>query len=155
MNKSIYLAGPIAGLTYKGCTSWREEFYHFFKKHDIDAYSPMRGKIFLEEFDEMEDAHDAHFLSSQKTITLRDRNDATTCNLLIANFKGARKTSIGTCIELGWADANQIPIIAIIDEVGIHDHAILKEISIVVETLEQAKILALQILSPKLELPKI
>lgn len=155
MNKKIYLAGPIAGLTYNGATDWREDFYNFFKEYNIDAYSPMRGKIFLAEFPEMEDAFESNILSTQKTITVRDRVDATTCDLMIANFQGAQKVSIGTCIEIGWADANNIPIITIIDDDQLHQHAIIDEVCITVKSVEEAKILTCQFLRPHLTLPKI
>lgn len=138
MNKSVYLAGPISGLSYTEATQWREDAKRVLNSNNITALSPMRFKEYLKEFESLSKMSAAEadiyknlsVLSSAKGITVRDRNDATRCDALIVNFLGAKNVSIGTVIELGWADANRIPIIVIMEEEGnIHDHGMVNEIT--------------------------
>ena len=49
MSKLVYLAGPIKGLNYEGCTSWREYAAKELAKDGIEALSPMRAKDFLKD----------------------------------------------------------------------------------------------------------
>jgi nucleoside 2-deoxyribosyltransferase len=44
------------------------------------------------------------------------------------NLLGAKKVSIGTCVEIGWANAHDIPIVLIMEPDGNpHDHAFVTE----------------------------
>ena len=45
--KTVYLAGPITGLTYDGATDWRAYAKARLAKFGIQAVSPMRAKEFL------------------------------------------------------------------------------------------------------------
>jgi len=57
--------------------------------------------------------------------------DATNCNVLLVYFPlGTDRISIGTCIEFGWANANQIPIVVVDESTDkLHNHAMLEEIT--------------------------
>lgn len=136
MSKKIYLAGPISGMTYEGSEVWRDEFR---RKLDprIDAYSPLRGKQYLP-------------LSSDKGITTRDRYDCMGADLVVFYLLGATRISIGTMIELGWADAARNPAILIMEKEGnVHEHPMLRETThFRVDNLEDAVKLANIILLP-------
>lgn len=125
--KKIYLAGPISGLTYDGAQDWRVAF-----QKDIDSriacYSPLRGKEFLKMRGPLEGSYQEWPLSTDQGITARDRNDCTTADLVIFNLLGAKKrVSIGTMIELGWADANRVPAILIMEKEGnVHEHPMVR-----------------------------
>lgn len=147
-NKSVYLAGPITGHSYSEATDWRKEFKEFFEDNGIEAYSPMRGKAFLMDHKQMPDAFEGEYLSNMKTVTMRDRDDATKCGLVLFNFKGAKKGSLGSAIEVGWADAHNVPMIAIMEQGNPHWHGMIREMALVVPDEETAKALALQILLP-------
>ena len=41
LRNSVYLAGPITGLTYEECVGWRERAKEELAKAGITAYSPM------------------------------------------------------------------------------------------------------------------
>ncbi len=129
MNKPmVYLAGPISGLNYEGATDWREYATKFLAERDIIGLSPMRGKIYLLNESEIKDKYDDTLLSSQAAITARDRFDCTRCDAVLFNFLNAPKTSIGTCIEIGWADAARKPMVLCIEESGnMHDHAMIRQ----------------------------
>ncbi len=130
--KKVYLAGPITGLSYEESTAWREEAYKNLLHFNIEAYSPMRFKKYLEKCKILSDIGDPYksisVLSSHRGITTRDRYDATTCDLIFVNFLGAKKVSIGTVMEVAWADLKRIPIVVCMEDEGNpHDHGMINE----------------------------
>lgn len=151
----IYLAGPISGLTYEGCTNWREKVQSAFdileSKHavHIDVFSPMRSKSYLDSEDIIDGSYENHPLSCQKGITTRDRFDCTNADLILVNLLGAEKISIGTVMEIAWADANRIPIVVAMEKYSLHDHPMIRECAgFIVNSLEEAVIVSASILSP-------
>jgi len=126
--KKVYLAGSISGLSYDEAVRWREAFADRLRGRGIDCYSPMRAKTFLEGRDRIEGSYDRHPLATDRAITGRDRHDCMTSDLIVFNFIGALKASVGSCIELGWADAFRKPAILVIDEGNPHDHPMVREL---------------------------
>lgn len=126
----VYLAGPITGLDYKGATDWREEAIA--KLSPIMGMSPMRGKDYLRNHPSMPHKSDelaaiGHVLSTSRGIMTRDRYDCTNCDVLLVNFLGAQRVSIGTVMEVAWADANRIPIVCVMEPGNIHEHGMVDE----------------------------
>lgn len=141
--QSVYLAGPISGLDYQGATGWREEARIFLENRGIRALSPMRGKKFLKDVTSFsatcENYGGRSVLASPKGIMTRDRYDATHCDVLLVNFLGAKTVSIGTCMEVAWADGLRTPIVAVMEEGNVHEHAMITEaIGYRVDTLKEA-----------------
>jgi nucleoside 2-deoxyribosyltransferase len=146
--KTVYLAGPIAGLTFSGCVDWRRYAIVELSKAGIRGLSPMRGKEYLEEIARTEpftadcDAYAIQGpLSTNRGIMTRDRWDATRCDVLLANFAEAAPgvVSIGTCMEVAWADLKRTPIVAVLPKDNIHAHGmILEAIGYRLDTLEEA-----------------
>jgi hypothetical protein len=146
--KTVYLAGPITGLSYEGCTDWREYAIKKLKGWGIKGVSPMRGKNYLLEEISVKDAYSEKVLSCSRGITIRDRYDSTNCNVLLANLLGAKKVSIGTMIEYGWGDSARAPIITVMEKEGNpHEHAMIRELTgFRVETLDEGLYIAKAIL---------
>ena len=116
----VYLAGPITGLDYEGATDWRESATKMM--HPIEALSPMRYKAYLIQYGKLlatyGDIGVKNPLSTDKGITTRDRWDVERCDIVLMNFLGAEIVSIGTCIEIGWADTHRKPIVMLMEEEG-------------------------------------
>jgi nucleoside 2-deoxyribosyltransferase len=133
MTKRIYLAGPIAGLTYEeAALDWRERVYNELNNGDfVHCYSPMRGKIFLKGTNTIigKQGCDEHPMYMMQGIIGRDRNDVMNADLIFMNVLGAKAVSIGTTVELGWADAFRKPVVLIMEKGGAHDHAFYKGIA--------------------------
>lgn len=136
--KLVYLAGPISGLTYDGATSWRQ--YAMQQLKPIVGLSPMRGKDYLQDVTDLApEGYADSVLSSSKGITARDRFDTLRADVIIMNLLGAERVSIGTMIELGWADSKRIPVICAMEPGNPHEHAMVAEtISFRVNTLDEA-----------------
>lgn len=128
----VYLSGPISGLTYEGCTDWREGVAGVLLEHGIEPLSPLRGKGFLKGRGIIE-AHEgqdyANPLTTDRGITTRDRFDTQRCDFMLVNLLDASRVSIGTMIELGWADAARVPIVLVMAPENIHNHAIVRGVA--------------------------
>ncbi len=139
MNPLVYLAGPITGCTYEGAADWREQVKEALKDKPVTALNPLRGKFFLKGEESIGNDY-AELLGCSRGIMTRDHWDATRCTVLLVNFLGAQRVSIGTVMEIAWAWENRIPVIVIMEPKGNpHEHAMIREATgFRVETLEQA-----------------
>lgn len=150
---TVYLAGPITGLDFKGATDWREFAKAELRKVGIKGLSPMRGKEYLAHVKEFTADGDMYgslsVLSSNRGIMTRDRWDATRCDVLLVNLLNAPKVSIGTVMEIAWADSKRTPIVCAIEPSGNpHEHGMITEaLGYRVPTLEEALHLVKAILS--------
>jgi nucleoside 2-deoxyribosyltransferase len=131
-DRLIYLSGPITGITFGEASDWRDYTFRRFLELSggkIKTLSPMRGKRYLDNnkpIDKFND-HRKQVLSSKRMIYTRDRQDTFRADAVLVNLIGATKVSIGTVIEIAWADANNVPIIVAMEESNIHRHPILDE----------------------------
>jgi nucleoside 2-deoxyribosyltransferase len=128
MPAHVYLAGPITGLSYREAVDWREDFSLQLPNH-IVPLSPMRGKALLREERSIKGAYDETVMSNAKAITARDRWDVQRSDVIVVNLMYADTVSIGTMIELGWADSARVPIVLAMEEGGTHEHAIVREVT--------------------------
>jgi nucleoside 2-deoxyribosyltransferase len=125
----MYLAGPITGCSYAGCTDWRDYVTNQLAP-EIECLSPMRAKKYLEGHENIFKCYEGsdwfkHAMSSQRGIMSRDFWDCNRCDILFVNFEGASIVSIGTCMEIAWCYQRKIPIVCVLDK--LHDHAMIKE----------------------------
>ncbi len=159
MSKTVYLAGPITGETFEGCTDWRE-FARKSLAPGICGLSPLRAKDYLAGENKIGDSYEGLALSSARGIMTRDYFDVQNCDIVIANVKGASSVSIGTVMEIAWAKAFDKPLILVIEPSefeatgnlrsrgNIHEHAMIREATgFRVETLEEAVLVANAILA--------
>lgn len=127
MKPSIYLAGPITGISYGDSVDWRQQV-KLLLSPDIDCFSPMRGKQYLSKETAIADSYEDILLSSQRGIFARDSLDCLRCDALFVNLLGATRVSIGTVMEISWAWSYRKPIILVMEKEGnIHEHAMLRE----------------------------
>ena len=150
--KTVYLAGPITGLSYSGCTEWRAAAIERLATEGIKGLSPMRAKEYLSHLTNISGTgHDYGHLgvfASPRGVMTRDRFDCTRCDVLLVNLLGAKAVSIGTVMEIAWADGKRTPIIVAIEPSGNpHEHMMIHEaIGFRVESLEDALATAIAIL---------
>lgn len=131
VNKCVYLAGPIDGLSFQEGIEWRQYAQKELAAHDIKALSPQRGKEYLRSnpdvasemrFAKQEKYFKDNPMSTAKGILTRDKYDATNCNVLLVNFLGSKEASFGTVMEIAWANLLNKPIVVVIEEDNIHRH---------------------------------
>lgn len=140
---TVYLAGPISGLNYAGATDWRIDAAKFLADNGIKGLDPMRGKSYLKDMQDLDknciEYGEINVLSSPKGILTRDRFDATRCDVLLVNFLGCGdRVSIGSVMEVAWADLSRIPIVCVMEKGNVHEHAMVTNaIGYQVDTLEE------------------
>lgn len=136
----VYMAGPITGCDYAGATDWREAFKtKLLDMSDgrIECLSPMRGKReYLKNVTSIGDNYGhIDYMASGQAITMRDRFDCKRADAVVFNFLGSKRVSIGSCIELGWADDGIKPSILVMEpgvpgqfemEQNIHEHSMVR-----------------------------
>lgn len=149
MKRKVYLAGPISGLTFDAAEGWRHAFSSAVDDR-IECFSPLRGKDFLACRGILEGSYPEEPLATDQAITARDRHDCTNADLVVFNLLGTTRVTIGTMIELGWADAHRIPAILVIEKEGNpHDHPMVRQTTqFRVDNLEDALALTELILLP-------
>ena len=144
---TVYLAGPISGCSYDGCTEWREQAISELAEAGIKGLSPMRANEYLKSVETdcgfsstCEEYGHLSPLSGPRGIMTRDRFDATRCDVLLVNLLGATKVSTGTVMEIAWADLRRTPIVVAMEASGNpHEHAMITEaIGFRCSTLEEA-----------------
>ena len=145
----VYLAGPIAGYSYGEINDWRVSVKDELKNHGIDGYSPMRGKEYLSDEKILKDPYNEKSRRSAEITTginVRDYNDCKTADAILVNFLGSNKISIGTCMEVAWARAFQIPLVMIMEKDNIHSHCMLTFGNIIVSDIQEGVDTIIQIL---------
>ena len=154
---TIYLAGPITGLTHDEARyGWRESFRDLMLEYDhIFCSSPMRGKEMLKDFGVLTSGkgYPDNAMATPTGITTRDRNDVRMCSVMVACFlESGGRLSGGTFIEYGWADAYGKPIVVIGDEDDPNvQHLMAQAIyGYRVETIEEAAEIVGRLLTPGL-----
>lgn len=120
MKPRVYLCGPITGLSYCDSTDWRDYAICRLGENGMEGVSPLRGKEYLAGLSTIS-GHGrdyAHLgpLSTPRGVMTRDRFDATHCDAVLANLLYATHVSIGSVMELAWADAHRIPIVAVMGD---------------------------------------
>lgn len=146
--RTVYLAGPITGLTFDGCTDWRDHAVQSLASVGIKGLSPMRAKEYLRSAGVLpalknakEDYEYSKYgvMSTSRGIMTRDFFDATRCDVLLVNFLGAKLVSMGTVMEIAWAYQRRTPIVAAMEPGNIHEHGMVNEaIGFRVSTLDEA-----------------
>ena len=160
MHKKVYLAGPIGGSTYAEAQHWRLDLMDLLStKSDgaIQGYSPLRGKGALRTVGTLSTVAYPFYspLATSKAILARDFNDCRTADLVIANLlphaeEGA-PPSLGTAMEIGFAYALQVPILAVCQGTGnpVATHAMIESaVGFWATSLDEAADMACSILLP-------
>lgn len=151
MNPKVYLAGPISHTTWKGATDWRMAVREELAKYGIEGIDPMRGKADLREllgrkhfdtvYGQAAQAYENYDnpMASAKAILNRDRWDVYNADVILVNFLGAKKVSIGTVMEIAWANALGKLVIVAMEDDNVHAHGMLIHcMGIICDTLEEA-----------------
>jgi nucleoside 2-deoxyribosyltransferase len=134
----VYLAGAITGLSWAEATEWRITVTEALKPFGVQCYSPLRFKTYLTNMNQLSDNYPDFGLSTPRGIMTRDRWDATRCDVCFVNLLGTKKVSIGTVMEIAWADAKRIPVVLVMEKDNPHQHSMITEaVGFVCETLEE------------------
>jgi nucleoside 2-deoxyribosyltransferase len=123
----VYLAGPIAGLTFDEGQDWRIDVTERLSPK-IECYSPLRNKQFLKEYGVIGTAEYDKPMSTDRGIMTRDHNDCITSDLIFCNLLDTKRVTIGTVMEIAWAFAYRKPLVVLMEKSNnLHDHPMIRE----------------------------
>jgi nucleoside 2-deoxyribosyltransferase len=117
---SVYLSGPITGLSYKEARyGWRKYVAERLYK-GIKPLSPMRHEGHLEEIPHtiVDSELPDHFFSRSKAIVEKDLLDIRRSDIVLVNLLGATEVSRGTLVEIGMAAMANKTIVTLIEPKG-------------------------------------
>jgi nucleoside 2-deoxyribosyltransferase len=125
---SVYLAGPITGMTFDAAEDWRAEMRDALQPFGITCFSPLRQKHALRGAGVIGTKPYTNVLATDRGIMTRDHNDCATCDLIFVNFLGATRVSIGTVMECAWSFAYRKPLVVAMEtDDNCHDHPMMRE----------------------------
>lgn len=145
----VYLSGPITGLNYQEARYGRRKQFADLLLPPHTVLSPMRHEGHLAELQgPIEKAYPENLFSRPKMIVAKDHLDIQECTIMVADLWGAKKVSIGTVAEHGYAFALNKTIVTIMEPGNIHWHPFITETSsVIVPTLEEAAVIVNSLLS--------
>lgn len=132
----IYLAGAISGCSYEEAVTWRHDVAH--KLVGYNCLNPMGDKDELakEQAIRVTPLNGLH--TADQAIVSRDKFSVKTSDLVLANLSYGENPLVGTSVEIGWADAFDIPIIAVFKKGTRFDHPFTRVLCYRVDTLDEA-----------------
>lgn len=127
---SVYLCGPITGLTPSEATGWRRTVAEALAGK-AEVIDPMRGAVDRTRRCSSEETREMSLqrrLHGKRTVA-RDRRDVQRSSVVLACFLGAKTASIGAVGEIFWADAMGKPVVVVREKENLHNHDMLNEIA--------------------------
>jgi len=138
MPRFVYLAGPIAGCSYKQATDWREAVQTDFLP-GIVGVSPMRLKEWcrgvrkirgVKQFEKAAETNEFLMTGESHAIRTRDFFDVRESDMILAYLPkelNKDRPSWGTAVEIGWASAISKPVVLVTDDKSLMAHPLIRE----------------------------
>jgi len=137
----IYTAGPISGQSYEQVMNRYQEQVKILRGIGYEVICPMTGKSYLRtELEFKAQGYEQHPVSTNHAIKERDRWMVGQSDIVLVDFSSCNGiVSIGSCMELAWADELKKHSIVVMDKDNIHQHCFILECAdIVFSTLIEA-----------------
>jgi nucleoside 2-deoxyribosyltransferase len=126
MIPTVYLCGPIGGLTFREANTWRQ-IAKYNLEPQMKVLNPLRDmegtglKCYGDPLN-----GDGEGIAPFDDRFLRDYADVMGCDAVLANFHGARRKSIGSAVELGWAFQRGIHVVTVMPKGNINEDIFLE-----------------------------
>lgn len=137
----IYTAGPISGQGYDEVMTRYRSQVTTLQNMGFEVLCPMTGKEYLRnEIEFKAQGYDMYPASCNHAIKERDRWMVGQVDLVLVDFTECKGiVSIGSCMELAWADELKKHSIVVMEEGNIHQHCFIIECAdIVFPTMDEA-----------------
>lgn len=126
MKPTLYLAGPMSGLTWRQALEWRKQATDILHTH-WRIINPVRHQVSVEQLDEIipcgvqDDSHTALHLCATG-LCAQDEFYIDQSDWLLCNYLDAVRPSFGTVWEQGYAWGRNKHILSVIEPGSLHDH---------------------------------
>lgn len=147
----VYTSSPINGLTFSEATGWRTYVASQLSPFNIRCASPLRDQEYRSYTGVLgSTTKEAGLLTASRAIMTRDYFDCVRADMVLVNLLGAKRVSIGTCMELAWAYQARIPVVLVMEPSNIHNHPMITEsVGWMVTTLDEGVHLVKHVLLPE------
>ena len=136
---TVYLAGPIKGMSFTNAVEWREDVTQHLNSYGIAVFNPLAHSHHLAGEENIKNTYENNPVSSQRGVFMHGKFAVMRADAILAVFNGSREASIGTSFELAWAHMAHKPVVSVIPNGNVHNHPFIVEASdFVVRTLEEA-----------------
>lgn len=137
---TVYLGGPIRGLSYQEASDWRNEAIRRLSDVGMKCLSPMRNKELIKDEEKITDSYESLKGYSSKDIFNRDKFDVINSDILLFNFTNRKVSIIGSLFELAWGHLLGKYCVVAVDKESIYaKHPFVKEsASIMFENIDEA-----------------
>lgn len=137
---SVYLSGPMSGLTGPQMTEWRRPVASMLEAAGHIVRDPTRGMPFADQPVPLDKDYAKTGTANNHAAFSRDKFDTLSADILLVNLLGATKVSIGTVMEMAWAHLTGKFVVTVMEpEENLHDHAFVREVSaVVLDTVDAA-----------------
>lgn len=122
----IYLAHPISGLSGKEIFNYYDNATNVLRDK-FDVLSPMTGKNYLRDIEEAKTSGYANPISKDHAIFQRDTWMVSSSDIILCDFTGSTKVSIGCCMELAIASWLNKHTVVVMEPLNVHNHAFVYE----------------------------
>jgi nucleoside 2-deoxyribosyltransferase len=128
---SIYLAGPMSGLTWRQALAWRKVVEAELSSR-WRLINPVRAQVPEERMDDIipcptqKNRKKVDLWVTATGVTAQDEFFIDQSDWILAHFLGAEIVSIGTVWEMGYGWANNKKIITVLEPESIHDHGFVR-----------------------------
>lgn len=140
MDQTVYLCGPISGLTAVQATTWRHQVRHALGPRGYHIIDPMRGHD-SRRAEEALRADGKNWPYGPKAVFRRDKHDVLRADILFVNLLGAVRVSAFSMMELAWAEDHNKFVLTVMEDDGsnVHEHLCVREASsLIVPTVAEA-----------------
>lgn len=148
MKQFVYLAGPILGCDKSAANDWRDYVSGELGRlshQRVVGVSPLRCEPLIGTRYEVQ--YDDPKYGTPRAILAKNRLDVAKCDLIFAYLPlMSGRPSLGTVKELGWAFASDKPSIIVTDDPLIRDHIVGASAGWLLEDLEAAIDVAVNVL---------
>ena len=136
----VYLAGSIAGCTGPEANDWRNGVRITLATHGITGISPLRGEPLRGERYGV--SYEDPRFGTARAISSKNFLDVQQCDMTLCYMPrelNERRLSVGTIIELAWANALRKPTLLVTDYPLLLEHPVVQaNASWVLSTLDEA-----------------
>jgi nucleoside 2-deoxyribosyltransferase len=124
---TVYLGGPITGLTWDDAAAWRSHAAHELFRSGWKYLDPMRGEA--EQFGFTSTDILPSTFAGDGEAHARDLFDIDRATVGLFNFTGSERASLGSACEIGYAYARGLYIVSVVPEGNVHDHLFVNGLS--------------------------
>jgi len=127
---TVYLSGPITGLTYEEAMAQRQEVTARLTDAGMRVLSPMRGKSYLSHQFASRPLPSGGYKRpalSDRALLRRDWMDVVKrADVIFVNLLNTKEVSIGTVMEIGFTVNAGKFVVVVLPKENIHDHAFVR-----------------------------